>query len=88
MGCLPSGLELYPYTYLNEDEDKTANRGDVTMKTCQVCVQSFTSGKKDCCSLDCYLQVLQTRLDECFRNDNSHTRLLTGLANGNEIQWN
>ena len=87
MGCLSSGLELYHYTYLNEDEDK-ANNGDITMKTCQVCVQPFTSGKKGCCSLDCYLQVLQTRLDECFRNDTSHTGLLTGLVSGNEIQWN
>ena len=76
MGCPPSGLELHTHTYLNEDEDKTANKGDVTMKTCQVCIRPYTSGKKGCCSTDCYLQVLQTRLDTCFRNDTSHTMLL------------
>ena len=76
MGCLPSGLELHTHTYLNEDKDKTANKGDVTMNTCQVCIRSYTSGKKGCCSTDCYLQVLQTRLDTCFRNDTSHTMLL------------
>jgi len=46
------------------------------MKTCQVCTKSFPIGKSDCCSIDCYLQVLQTKLDQCFRNDTSHTRLL------------
>jgi len=76
MGCLPSGLELHTCTYLNEDEVNTANKGDVIMKTCQVCVKPFTFGKKGCCSNDCYLQVLQTKLDECFRNDTSHTMLL------------
>ncbi len=76
MGCLPSGLELHTCTYLNEDEDKTTNKGDVIMNTCQVCFHPFTSGKKGCCSNDCYLQELQTRLDECFRNDTSHTQLL------------
>ncbi len=77
MGCLPGGLELHTYTYLNEDEDKTANKGDVPMKFCQVCTKSFAFGKSDCCSIDCYLEVLQTELDECFRNDTSHTQFLT-----------
>ena len=47
------------------------------MKFCQVCTKSFAFGKSDCCSIDCYLQVLQTELDECFRNDTSHTQFLT-----------
>ena len=50
------------------------------MSSCQICVKPFTNGKKGCCSNDCYLQVLQTRLDECFRNDTSHTKLLSIMA--------
>ncbi len=47
------------------------------MKTCLVCAQPFVTGKKGCCSIECYLQKLQTKLDECFRNNTNHTRLLT-----------
>jgi hypothetical protein len=47
------------------------------MSTCQICIRPFTIGKKNCCSTTCYLQVLQTRLDDCFRNDTSHTMLLS-----------
>ncbi len=50
------------------------------MKTCQVCVQPFTIGKKNCCSVDCYLKTLQFKIDECFRNDSSHTMLLATLV--------
>jgi hypothetical protein len=46
MGCISNSFELHPITYLNEDEDKTINKVDVNMKTCQVCVQPFTKGKK------------------------------------------
>ena len=48
-----------------------------TMKTCLVCNRKFHVGKKQCCSSDCYFQDLQNRLDECFRKDTSHTKLLT-----------
>ncbi len=50
------------------------------MKTCKVCTKSFHVGRKGCCSIDCHLQELQSRLNECFRNDTSHTRLLAALA--------
>ncbi len=50
------------------------------MKTCKVCIKSFHVGHKDYCSTDCYFQVLQSKLNECFRNDTSHTRLLTTLV--------
>jgi hypothetical protein len=50
------------------------------MKTCKVCINSFHVGHKGYCSIDCYLQVLQTKLNECFRNDTSHTRLLATLV--------
>ena len=77
MGCISNSFELHTITYLNEDEDKTINKVDVNMKTCQVCVQPFTSGKKNCCSVGCYLKTLQLKIDECFRKDTSHTRLFT-----------
>ena len=47
------------------------------MKTCLVCDREFQIGKKECCSSTCYFQDLQNKLDECFRNDTSHTELLT-----------
>ena len=31
MGCLSNGLELHICTYLNEDEEQTANKGDISM---------------------------------------------------------
>ncbi len=31
MGCLSNGLELHICTYLNEDEEQTANKGDIPM---------------------------------------------------------
>ncbi len=31
MGCLSNGLELHICTYLNEDEEQTANKGDLPM---------------------------------------------------------
>ena len=77
MGCISNSFELHTITYLNEDEDKTINKVDVNMKTCQVCVQPFSKGKKNCCSVDCYLKTLQSKIDECFSNDHSHTGLLT-----------
>jgi len=46
MGCISNSFELHTITYLNEDGDKTINKVDVNMKTCQVCVKPFTSGKK------------------------------------------
>ena len=46
------------------------------MKSCKVCTKSFLLGHKDCCSKDCYMQILQERLDDCFRRDTSHTELL------------
>ncbi len=46
MGCISNSFDTHTIPYLNEDEDKTTNKGDVNMKTCQVCVQSFTNGKK------------------------------------------
>ncbi len=77
MGCISNSFELHTITYLNEDEDKTINKVDVNMKTCKVCVQPFSKGKKNCCSVDCYLKNLQLKIDECFRNDISHTRRVT-----------
>ncbi|MHA7646914.1 hypothetical protein [Nitrosopumilus sp. S4] len=50
------------------------------MKTCQVCVSPFVTGKKEFCSNQCYHDNLQARLDECFRNDTSHTKLLSSLV--------
>jgi len=50
------------------------------MKTCTVCIKSFQVGDKGYCSTDCYLEVLQTRLDGCFRRDTSHTAFLSELA--------
>jgi len=50
------------------------------MSTCNVCVKPFTVGHKGCCSTDCHLEELQSRLDTCFRNDTSHTQLLSVLA--------
>lgn len=47
------------------------------MKTCQVYVKPFAVGKRNCCSTDCYMIELQNRLDDCFRRDTSHTKLLT-----------
>jgi hypothetical protein len=76
MGCISNSFELHTITYLNEDEDKTINKVDVNMKTCQVCVQPFRKGKKNCCSTDCYLKTLQFKIDECFR-DSCHTELFT-----------
>jgi hypothetical protein len=49
------------------------------MKICEICLKSFYVGHKGCCSSECYLEVLESRLDECFRNDNSHTELLAAL---------
>ena len=46
------------------------------MNTCQVCTQSFRSGQKGCCSTDCYLQELQTKLNDVFMRT-SHTKFLT-----------
>lgn len=46
------------------------------MNICEVCIKSYNAGHKGCCSTECYLKVLQSRLDECFRNDTSHTQLL------------
>ena len=46
------------------------------MNTCQVCIRPFTLGKKGCCSKDCYMQILQERLDDCFRRDTSHSKVL------------
>lgn len=46
------------------------------MKTCLVCVKPFQVGKKNYCSMVCYFQDLQNKLDECFRRDTSHTKLL------------
>jgi len=76
MGCISNSFELHTITYLNEDEDKTINKVDVNMKTCQVCVQPFTKGKKNCCSTDCYLKILQFKIDKRFR-DSCHTELFT-----------
>ena len=50
------------------------------MKTCRVCIKQFHVGYKGYCSIDCYLETLQNKLDECFRNDTSHTKLLTTLV--------
>ncbi len=50
------------------------------MKTCKVCIKSFQVSHKGYCSIDCYLEVLQTKLDDCFRRDTSHTALLSVLA--------
>jgi len=47
------------------------------MKFCQNCSKSFTFGKNDCCSIDCYLEILQSKLEVCFRNDNTHTQILS-----------
>ena len=77
MECLPSGLELHIHTYLDENEDKTANKRYVSLNACTVCVKPYTLGKKGCCSTNCYLQVLQIRLDDCCRRDTSHTKLLS-----------
>ena len=77
MGCISNSFDTHTIPYLNEDEDKTTNKVDVNMKTCQVCVKPFTIGKKNCCSVDCYLKTLQFKIDERFRNDSSHTRLFT-----------
>ena len=49
------------------------------MKICEICLKSFEKGHKGCCSTDCYLQVLQRRLDDCFKRDQSHTELLAKL---------
>jgi hypothetical protein len=46
------------------------------MNNCEYCLKSYHVGHKNCCSNDCYLKVLQSRLDECFRNDTTHTQLL------------
>jgi hypothetical protein len=50
------------------------------MNACKVCIKSFHTGHKGCCSTDCYLQVLQSKLDDCFKRDTSHTQLLTALV--------
>lgn len=49
------------------------------MKICKVCTKPFAFGKNGACSIDCYMEELQVRLDECFRNDKSHTKLLADL---------
>ena len=76
MGCISNSFDTHTIPYLNEDEDKTTNKVDVNMKTCQVYVQHFTIGKKNCYSVGCYLKNLQFKIDECFR-DSSHTELFT-----------
>lgn len=50
------------------------------MNACKVCVKPVNVGHKGCCSTNCYLQILQAKLDTCFRNDTSHTQLLSSLA--------
>ncbi|WP_179362216.1 hypothetical protein [Nitrosopumilus oxyclinae] len=50
------------------------------MKICEICLDSFDVGHKGCCSINCYLKVLQSRLDDCFRNDVSHTQLLAQIS--------
>ncbi|MCV0401591.1 MAG: hypothetical protein K5777_06410 [Nitrosopumilus sp.] len=50
------------------------------MNICEVCLKSYHVGHKGCCSTDCYLKVLQSRLDDCFRKDTSHTQLLATLG--------
>jgi len=47
------------------------------MKFCQNCTKPFTIGKSDCCSIDCYLENLQYKLDVCFTNMPTHTQLLS-----------
>jgi len=80
MGCISSGLELHICTYLDENEDQPSNKGDVPMKICKSCTKSFVLGKNDCCSIECYLENLQFKIDECFRRDTSHTKFLTNLV--------
>lgn len=46
---------------------------DVILNTCKNCTNSFLVGHKGCCSTNCYLHVLQTRLDDCFRKDKSYS---------------
>ncbi len=47
------------------------------MNICQNCTKPFIIGKNDCCSIDCNLENLQFKLDECFRNNPTHTQLLS-----------
>ena len=77
MGCISNSFEIHTITYLNEDENQPTNKGDVNMKTCQVCVQPFSTGRKNCCSVDCYLKTMQSKIDERFRNNTSHTKHFT-----------
>ena len=51
----------------------------LSSNSCKVCVKPFDVGHKGCCSMDCHLQFLQSRLETCFRNDISHMQLLTML---------
>ena len=50
------------------------------MKACKACITPFHIGHKGYCSTDCFFKTLQTRLDKCFRDDTSHTNLLTKLS--------
>ena len=50
------------------------------MKICQVCTKPFAFGKSSSCSIDCYLEELQFRLDECFKKDKSHITFLKDLV--------
>ncbi len=46
------------------------------MNICEICLKSFSTGHKGCCSTECYMQILQEKLEECSRHDTSHTKLL------------
>jgi len=50
------------------------------MKTCKICTRTFRFGKNGHCSMKCYLNNLQFKLDECFRNDVNHTGFLTQMS--------
>ena len=58
------------------DEGQTTIKGDVLLNICEICLKSYHVGHKGCCSTECYLKVLESKLDACFKNDKSHTQLL------------